>query len=363
MDLTFENLIKSCAYPVSADLKQNLSANVSVPVNQVQKPDVFEKREAPKEVKQAIKEEIKQEIKEELKKELREEIKEHYHPEIHEKQVITEEKPKEKTAESKAAEEQSEIKKEVQQEVKQPIKQETTAKQKPPPQPQEDDDDDTSVNSSNDIKTYVVAGLYSLFLAGMAIFSLKGILRSRRRFAEEAERSAKNFRDFDEEFSQRRKSTKSDFGNNFNNDFHSDTHSRANNHPGGNNNPGANWWSDFFRNTGKSSSGTHNSSGAAGVGSSSSNTSNSSRSTGGSRSTGHSSKGSRAKWSDIPFKPPPRAAAINIFNKYGAGLSSNPTQDEIRKAFRGLSLKYHPDRKPADKNAYAQITKAFNDLK
>lgn len=47
------------------------------------------------------------------------------------------------------------------------------------------------------------------------------------------------------------------------------------------------------------------------------------------------------------------------------GVPSNATQDEIKKAFRQLALKYHPDRNPNDKNAeekFKEINEAYSCL-
>ena len=50
--------------------------------------------------------------------------------------------------------------------------------------------------------------------------------------------------------------------------------------------------------------------------------------------------------------------ALNILN-----LSGNITKADIKKAFRNLSLKYHPDRNPAGKEMMQAINAAFDALK
>jgi molecular chaperone DnaJ len=51
---------------------------------------------------------------------------------------------------------------------------------------------------------------------------------------------------------------------------------------------------------------------------------------------------------------------------YGAlGLDKNATKDEVKKAFRSLSLKYHPDKNPNDKSAedkFKEINEAYSVL-
>ncbi|MDA8337790.1 MAG: DnaJ domain-containing protein, partial [Nitrospiraceae bacterium] len=47
------------------------------------------------------------------------------------------------------------------------------------------------------------------------------------------------------------------------------------------------------------------------------------------------------------------------------GVSRNATQDEIKKAFRQLALKYHPDRNQGDKEAeekFKEINEAYTCL-
>ena len=47
------------------------------------------------------------------------------------------------------------------------------------------------------------------------------------------------------------------------------------------------------------------------------------------------------------------------------GVSRNATTDEIKKAYRNLAFKYHPDRNPGDKAAeekFKQISAAYDVL-
>ena len=47
------------------------------------------------------------------------------------------------------------------------------------------------------------------------------------------------------------------------------------------------------------------------------------------------------------------------------GVSKSASQDEIKKAYRNLAFKYHPDRNPGDKSAeekFKKITEAYSVL-
>jgi curved DNA-binding protein CbpA len=47
------------------------------------------------------------------------------------------------------------------------------------------------------------------------------------------------------------------------------------------------------------------------------------------------------------------------------GVSENATQDEIKQAYKKLSMKYHPDRNPGDKQAeekFKEINEAYSVL-
>lgn len=57
----------------------------------------------------------------------------------------------------------------------------------------------------------------------------------------------------------------------------------------------------------------------------------------------------------------------NTLNDYYSilGISKNATQDEIKKAYRNLAFKYHPDRNPDDKQAeekFKKISEAYDTL-
>ena len=44
------------------------------------------------------------------------------------------------------------------------------------------------------------------------------------------------------------------------------------------------------------------------------------------------------------------------------GVSKNATQDEIKKAFRTLSKKYHPDKNGGDDTKFKEINEAYSTL-
>lgn len=41
------------------------------------------------------------------------------------------------------------------------------------------------------------------------------------------------------------------------------------------------------------------------------------------------------------------------------GVSETATREEIRKAYKRLSMQYHPDRESGDEDRFVQITKAY----
>jgi curved DNA-binding protein len=59
-------------------------------------------------------------------------------------------------------------------------------------------------------------------------------------------------------------------------------------------------------------------------------------------------------------------AATNFRDYYGIlGLDKNSTADDIKKAYRRLARKYHPDMNPGDKTAEAkfkEVTEAYEVL-
>jgi DnaJ-like protein len=79
--------------------------------------------------------------------------------------------------------------------------------------------------------------------------------------------------------------------------------------------------------------------------------------------------------------PPPRRPRRSLSAKHqqalealvalGARIDADFTDDELRRAFRGLALRYHPDRHPASTNGekvrlsglFAQACDAYEDLK
>lgn len=45
------------------------------------------------------------------------------------------------------------------------------------------------------------------------------------------------------------------------------------------------------------------------------------------------------------------------------GVSENATKDEIKKAYRSLQLKYHPDRNPNNPEAFKMTQKSMKHMK
>jgi len=45
------------------------------------------------------------------------------------------------------------------------------------------------------------------------------------------------------------------------------------------------------------------------------------------------------------------------------GVSKNATQEEIKKSFRSLAHKYHPDKKTGDEKKFKELNEAYQHLK